>query len=284
MKKMLKTKLSVLLILLLTAVTVMSFGTATVNAKGTTTSQQIGNSTLYIHDFADLLTKDEEKDLIEDLQASYENLNFNILILTTNDTDGKSTMVYSDDYMDALFPYTDKNIGFVIDMKHHKVYINTMGDGIRKISDSEVQRAIDAGYSSLKNEKYSSCFSQMAAYSAKLLSATEGSGVVPTEKNLFSKFLFGMLQYAIAGILIAVFVCYRLIARHRKANMPYTAAAYVANNDYDVVDRETNYIRSFQTIQRGFYSSDTDHSSHSGGGSSHTSSSGRSHGGGGRSF
>ena len=70
-----------------------------------------------------------------------------------------------------------------------------------------------------------------------------------------------------------------IILNHRKANQTVKSTHYMSSEDYKVVGKREKHVRSYDTVQRGYYAS-----SSSSGGSSHSSSSGRSHGGGGRRF
>ena len=96
---------------------------------------------VYIHDLASLLNSSEEQELRELAESYCENFDLNVLFLTTNDANNKSTMVYSDDYMDDLFPVgVENNIAFVIDMDNREYYVNTMGIAIDKLTDAELVR------------------------------------------------------------------------------------------------------------------------------------------------
>jgi uncharacterized membrane protein YgcG len=92
-------KKRILLVIAIAIIILMMRPTFVFAASG---GQDVGGCTVYIHDNADLLSDSEESDLIEDITNKCKNINYNILFLTTDDTGGKSTMVYSDDYMDDM--------------------------------------------------------------------------------------------------------------------------------------------------------------------------------------
>ena len=49
---------------------------------------------------------------------------------------------------------------------------------------------------------------------------------------------------------------FAVIAKHNKANKSISAAAYVGENAYDVHNKNKKYLRSYETVQVGFYKSD----------------------------
>jgi uncharacterized protein len=214
------------------------------------------------------MTDKEETELIEAIDEQCKGLSYNILFLTTDDANGKSTMSYSDDYMDKLFPEgTENNIAFVIDMDNRKIYINTMGKAIENLSDDEIDIGIDRGYDEIKSNDYDGCLLAMASY---CLDELKGPS-----------FITLLLQATPFALLVTAVVVVVLILRHNKINKTVAATSYLMKNDYDVIDKDETFVRSYETIQRDYYKPK---SSSSSGGSSHRSSSGRSHGGGGRSF
>ena len=227
---------------------------------------------IYMRDLADLLTSDEETKLIEWIRKEYKNNQYNILFLTTNNTDGKSTMVYSDDYMDQLFPNTDENIAFVIDMSNREIYVNTMGTTIQKLDDADIDRALDLGFKKITDSKYYDCMKVMSEYCLNDLCG---------KSNFFATFTSNMVGCILFALIATVVVIIILLLMHRKANKAIQAAQYESKEDYEIIDKDVVYERSYQTVQRDYYKPK---SSGSSGGSSHRSSSGRSHGGGGRSF
>jgi uncharacterized protein len=239
--------------------------------NGNQTTITIGKSHIYIHDLANLMTSQEENDLVESIRDKCEQTEYNVLFLTTNETNGKSTMVYSDDYMDALFPVgTENNIAFIIDMDNREIYINTMGEAIRQISDNEIDKALDRGYSKIQEKDYSGCMQAMATYCLSDLQGTDQG------ENAFVDSAMSALP---GSLLVTAIVVIILVVKHNKANKSVAATSYLNNGDYDVICKDETFVRSYETVQHDYYKPKS-----SSGGSSHSSSSGRSHGGGGRKF
>lgn len=249
----------------------------------------IGDSTIYFHDNANLLTKKDKEQIIGLLHdKNADVISYNILFLTCDDVRGKTTMTYSDDYMDELFPDYEHNIAFVIDMDNREIYINTMGNAILSLTDKMIDAALDDAYPYIKNGQYGECLKAMASYCVPRLSDNPGTGA--TNSNIAAygfgtaivQGMLGSMPIALiaAGIIVTV-----LIFKHNSVNKAQSAVRYIEKNNYKVLDKDEVFVRSYTTVQKDFYKpSSSSGSSSSGGGSSHRSSSGRSHGGGGRSF
>lgn len=130
----------------------------------------VGNCHVYIHDDAKLLSGVEQEKLLGVVAKYAEKISFNILFLTYDDAQGKSTMTYSDDYMDNLFPYkAHDNIAFVIDMDNRQYYINTMGKAIEWLDAEEIDEALDKGYDYIADENYVRCLQAVSDYCLKEL-------------------------------------------------------------------------------------------------------------------
>lgn len=287
MKNTFLKRISALALLVLLVLPITTVRAANLTAEGKTQGQPVGKSTVYIHDLADLLTDQQEQDLLKHVQSYCKDIQYNILFLTTNNAEGKTTLVYSDDYMDQLFPHDNENIAFVIDMDNRKIYINTMGTAIQKLSDDMIDKALDKAYPSVKNKDYNGCMKKMSSYCLdKLASAPSngGSHSGTQHRSFFLVFLSRMGRYLVFSIVVAVIVAVALVMNHKKANRAQPSTTYVGQDDYEVTDKQENYIRTYETVMHDYYKKSSSSSGSHSGGSSHRSSSGRSHGGGGRSF
>jgi uncharacterized protein len=246
-----------------------------------------GESVIYMHDLADLLTDSEEKKLMNEIGNRCNGIHYNILFLTTNSSDGKSTMTYSDDYMDELFLIDENNIAFVIDMENREIYINTMGNAILCLTDNMIDQALDRGYNYIANYEYAECMEAMATYCVARLSDNPGAGAVDTPiSNLgfLGALGTGMIRGLLPAIIITAIILFVLVTKHNKANKAQSATSYVSNENYNVIDKDEIFVKSYETVQRDYYKPKSSSSGGGGGGSSHRSSGDRSHGGGGRSF
>lgn len=235
-----------------------------------------GNSAIYMHDLADLLTQEDESALMIHFGNEFEDLHYNVLFLTIDDAEGQSVTTYTDYYMNDLFPDYEHNIAFVIDMDNRKIHINTMGNAIKCLSDDKIDAAIDSAYNFISKEYYVDGLHAMAEYCVKYLSDN------PDAAASKSAFVDGLVSGLIPGAIAAAAVVLILLGIHNKANKVQSATAYIGRDNYVILNKTENHIRTYDTVQRNYYKPKSS-SSGGGGGSSH-SSGGRSHGGGSRSF
>ena len=106
--------------------------------------------TLVIDD-ANLMTTEEVLDLNNKANALSEEFNMDIVILTADNLEGKTTREFADDYFDyngfGVGPNYD-GILFLIDMENRIPYISTTGIGIRYLTDQRLDSILDASYDS----------------------------------------------------------------------------------------------------------------------------------------
>ncbi|MBQ8626058.1 MAG: TPM domain-containing protein [Agathobacter sp.] len=233
------------------------------------------NLAIYIHDNADKISKSDEEKIVNTILSYNDELDFhlNVLVLTYNDSNGKSAMTYSDDYMDKLFPSSENNIAFVIDYDNDELYLNTMGECILRIDDDEVEDCIDDAWYYFEQYEDAEALEVLAESAMRKLTATEVTGILSMFFHLFHPYSI------IAGLIGAIVTTLIINGKHNKNNQPIKTSEYINNNGLKVVDKKEVLTNTYTTKTRIQSSSS---SGGSRGGSSHRSSSGRSHGGGGR--
>lgn len=279
-------------VVILLIVMMASMSISTVFAASDKLNETVGEAEVYVHDLADLLSKSEEEALIDLADDLGSHLKYNILFLTTDDANNKSTMVWSDNYMDELFPIDEDNIAFVIDMDNREIYINTMGKSILCLTDSMIDIALDNAFDYVVDAEYYECMYSMASYCLpRLMNDPPAEGVYDEDgdgnaDSFGDAFVDGMVQGILPGGLVTVVVIVVLLLKHNKANKVISAQQYLGQDGYKVEDKDEIYLRTYTNVHKGYYKPKSSSSSGGsrGGGSSHSSSSGRSHGGGGRRF
>ena len=235
-----------------------------------------------IYDYANLIDDRREASLLELGNKYKDSLKMDIVFVTTNNTNGKSTMEYSDDFYDGIEgpkEYNKNGILFIIDTDNGEVYISTCGRAIRLMSDSEIEYALDEFfYARGNNNDY-------------------GAGMYAMSENAFLNMTYWMSEGAdstfyyirpsfpqiLVSFIVTIILSITMLAKHNKANKTVSASHYIGNNGYKINNKKVNFIREYTNVRRGYYKQSS--SSGRGGhrsGSSHRSSSGRRHGGGGR--
>ena len=90
-----------------------------------------------VYDDAALLTPEEIETLESELDAAGEKTGWNMLMLTTDDTNGKTTQEYADDFFDAIAENGD-GVALLIDMQNRDI----LNDGYEPISDGEYEQCL----------------------------------------------------------------------------------------------------------------------------------------------
>lgn len=99
-----------------------------------------------VADSAAIFSSSEESDLESKLKGLSNQYSMDIVIVTTDDADGKSAREYADDYFD----YNGYGIGadrdgilLLMDFDNREVYISTSGKGIRYLTDARIESILD---------------------------------------------------------------------------------------------------------------------------------------------
>ena len=90
-------------------------------------------------DEADLLTDEEEADILEQLDEISERQECDVAVVTVDGLDGKSAMEYADDFYDYNgygFGEEKDGILLLVSMEERDWYISTCGFGITALTDA----------------------------------------------------------------------------------------------------------------------------------------------------
>lgn len=218
-----------------------------------------------VFDEAGLFTQ-QEKQSLEELTKQYiEKTSLDLVIVTTDDTQGKSTRAYADDfYDDNRFGIGADRSGalFLIDMDNREAYISTHGKAIRILTDRRIREITDAAAKKVGAGAYEEA-------AEIFLEKTDGF-VNPNRLGM------GLGLLAISMVIGAVAVGI-VVYRYQHA---FKADQYELreNSRTNLTNRQDIFVRKYVTSR-------TIPKNNGGGGSStHTSSSGSTHGGGGSRF
>ncbi len=244
-------------------------------------------------DDADLFTPDEEVALNNMISGFQTEHNADFVVVTVNDTDGKSHMDFADDYFD----YNGYGLGdnydgllFLICMNpdHRGYYLSTCGDTIFWYNDATVDRILDNAYDYLVDGDYAGAASS-AIYDAGYYIDNNVRGYdepAPPKEPLTA----GETAATVGGCGIFSFLISNLIGKGHTSSlvkkMKTVRTATDARNyteSFDLTQQSDDFL--FANVVRTEIPKSSSSSGGGGGGHSyHSSSSGRSHGGGGRSF
>ena len=223
-----------------------------------------------VFDYADVLT-DSEETYLEDKCKEYslkDELDY--VIVTTDNSEGKSAMEYADDFFaNNGFGY-NKEMGdgtlFLVTFDTRKYWFSTSGNAINNIDDNEISCMNEEIEKDLRNADYFEAFEKYITLTSK---AYNGK----LSNNILTKWYFNLLIAVVVGAIVTV-----ILGLQQKSKMTVSSNDYSTNMHANPSGNWDRYIRTTTTRTRK--SSD----SKGGGGSSHIGSSGNSHGGGGGSF
>ena len=220
-------------------------------------------------DKADLLTNDEEKKKKKKLNEVSDELNTDVVIVSTNDIEGKSIMAYADDTFD--------NYGYGIGRKGDRSgvilviydngsgsttrWISTSGNCIKAFSDDDIQK-IGSQLAPIMDEgRWQEACTKFVDLSYEQIK--KANSISP----------MGVVVSLVGGVVIAFIIMSIIKKKYKPVQFKANAADYLVNGSLNV----TGAYEQFRTTSV----TKTAIQSNSGGSSTHTSSSGRTHGGGG---
>jgi len=240
-----------------------------------------------VYDKAGLFTEEEIKQIEDDILAKSEVVNIDMIVVTTNDTNGKSSRVYADDYYDELYfaggfgdnaeeGYTS-GILYLINMDAREIYLSTDTENELKYTDTEIENMLDRIYTHVAEANFVYSCREFVSSAVQYGSSYSDSGVRYNEDNAIINIIIRNAMIAL-GIAVVVTLAALIGTRKKQTTNKNT---YLASNGFKKLVNKDLFIRT-TVVKRNIQSNNG-----SGGSSrtsTHTSSSGRSHGGGGRKF
>lgn len=239
-------------------------------------------------DDAGLLNDDEKTKLEEKLREISERQQFDVVVVTTRDLEGKTAEAYADDYFDYNgYGYGDSHDGCLLlfDMGNRYMHLSTTGFGIRALTDAGINYINDEIYLYARNDDWVGAFNSYANNVDKFVTQAKNGqpydvGNMPKAKKTPGEVLKGIGISLVIGLIVGFIAMKKVKGDYEKA-VRYKASAseYLVGGSLQVTGAYENFLYNNVTSRR------IESESSSGGGSStHSGSSGTSHGGGGRSF
>ncbi len=226
------------------------------------------DTSVKVYDYAGLLTEEQLQNLSEKLVTTGQKRKMDLVIVTTDDTKGRSSMEYADDFYDYNgFGFGEENDGvlLLIDMEHRTAWISTTGKAISVINSSRIDKILDKVAPPLTDGEYEkSCLAFVNKTNHYLLD---------------DQFLSPQTFLIFVGISLAVGAIGAAImaASNRLVRKGTQAGAYLSG-EIALTGQNDVFLRS--SVTRTAIPKNTS----GGGGGGHVGSSGASHGGGGRGF
>lgn len=246
-----------------------------------------------VYDKAGLFTGEEAEVLENNAAALGEQLKLDLVIVTINDNEGKTSRDYADDFYDENgFGYGENKDGalLLINMQDREVYISTCGAAIKYLTDARLNNILDKVYPYLSDGKYSdgaaAFLDQVKYYVDMGIPSPSGQSSSGTDTGEYSPgnsstgedaSVDPVVVYLVVSLVIGALVV-GIMANNNRGKVVVNENSYLAGNSINLTDRTDIHVDTrvtHVTIRS---------QSSSGGSSTHSSSSGRTHGGGGRKF
>ncbi|MDD3141408.1 MAG: TPM domain-containing protein [Lachnospiraceae bacterium] len=242
-----------------------------------------------VFDNAGLLSGEEVSVIEDEIDKIQADIQMDVVVVTTDNTGGLSSMEYADNYFDEYeFGTGDAKSGalVLIDMYNRQIYISTNGNMISYLTDKRIEYILDDAYSYLTDKEYSkgilTAIGGIHDYVNKGIpdgAYTYNSDTGETVR--YHKISFFDLLIAVGLSTIIFFIMYVSIANSYKMKKVTGTYLFRENSSVKLDVKEDRFINKAVTFRRIPKAT----GSGGGGGSTiHNSSGGGSHGGGGRSF
>lgn len=240
----------------------------------------------YVVDNADLLTQTEENELSKKLQDISDELQFDVVVVTTNSIGSKTATEYADDYFDYNgYGRGSNNDGalFLVDMGDRKWAISTSGYGIEAIVDSALDDMEEEIVPYLKSGDYDGAFNEFADLTYDIVNDAKNgksysnstTSTIKNHKNIGTNLI---VAFSIgAGISLIIILVYR--SKLKPVKFQKEAKEYIVPGSFNLRRSDDVFLYFNITKVPIPKNNDSDDS-----GSFHSSSSGSSHGGSSGSF
>lgn len=244
-------------------------------------------------DNADLLTDDEESELLAKLDDISRRLNADVAVVTENSIGGETPRDYADDFYDYN-GYKEDGVLLLLSMEERDWYISTKGTVITAITDARREAMADEFVGYLSDGDYMQAFETYAdecyryiegvqnGYYDEGTAYDENSGYYDESGDYNSIAFFpwrtAILISLVIGLVAALIVTGFMRGSLKTVRRKAAAADYVRPGSMNVAYAHDVFLYSH--VSRTEKPKNTD----AGGSATHTSSSGATHGGGGGKF
>ncbi len=241
------------------------------------------NQPLRLADEADILTASEESELLALLNEISERQELDIVVVTVNSLNGKTSRDYADDYYDQHnygFGSQKDGILLLLAMESRDYWISTSGYGIRAFTDAGIDRIENSIVDDLGDGNYAEAFTTYAQLCDDYISQAKNGS--PYDTGNMPKADYNILQYLLIslaiGLVVALIVTGIMRSKLKSVRFKSGASDYMKKESFVLTQSRDIYL--YKTVTRRAKPKNEG----SGGSSTHSSSSGRSHGGGGGKF
>lgn len=230
-----------------------------------------------VYDDAGLFYETEITSLNMELEDLSALTGWDVAVVTTDDAQGKSAVVYADDYY-AQIGFGDNGIIYLLDMDNREIYISTAGAATDYLTDSRLNNIFDTAANFAAQRSYYQAMSVQISMTSDYFNAG-----IPIDQAAAAAKITVVAAAVIIGIIAAVITVVSIIKSYsfKETGNIYE---YSSKSRVNLTVNSDKLVNSFITTRIRPKPKNNSGSGRSGGSSTHRSSSGRIHGGGGRKF
>lgn len=237
-------------------------------------------------DDSDLLTDGEEEYLLDRLDEVSEEYQCDVVIVTVDSLEGKTSREYADDFFDYNgygFGDTYDGVFLLVSMEERDYWISTTGYGIEVFTDAGLDYIEDEFVPYLSSGDYAKSFNTFVDLCEKFLIQAETGQPYDVNNKPFKILEWYYIPLAlIIGFVIAAIVVNIMKSSLTSVRNQKTATNYIRNGSMKITNQRENYL--YHNVSKVRRDTSSSSSGRRGGSSTHRSSSGRSHGGSGGKF
>ena len=261
-------------------------GAAAIAVSAASVSVSAENSEKVVDD-ADILSYSEELALSSKISEVIEKYDYkyDIVIVTTGSKGNKTIEAFADDYYDYNdYGYDSEGSGiiFAVDMGERWWHIGTTGRAINAFTDYGLEKIDDIVIGYLRDGEYYRGFYRFVELADDYMDQYESTGRPYDTNNAHSsdhlakeEIRRNALISVIVGLVVAFAVCMGQKAKLKSARMQTDAQQYIRRGSFRVTNMSDQFL--YRNVSKTRIERNS--GGHSGGSSTHRSSSGRSHGG-----
>lgn len=259
------------------------------------------DTNIKVYDYGKLFSESESKDLSDTAVKIINKQQIDIVIVTIDNSEGKSSRDYADDFYD----YNNFGIGedrsgilMLINMQEREVWISTSGKGIPIYTDKVTDKILDSVYNKLSEGSYYASGKlfleeadryiyvyekEKADYEEKMRMKAQKEPSGPLRENFSMISILAVsifMGFGLGGLITFI------SSRNNNLSDKTQARNYISQEGFKITQKEDSFLNTDTVripIPKSKPASNTTFDS-TRSSSTHTSSSGRTHGGGGRKF
>lgn len=230
-----------------------------------------------VYDDAGLFYETEITSLNMELEDLSALTGWDVAVVTTDDAQGKSAVVYAADYY-AQIGFGDNGIIYLLDMDNREIYISTAGAATDYLTEGRIDNIFDTAADYAAQRSYYQAMSVQISMTSDYFNAG-----IPVDQAAAAAKITVIAAAVIIGIIAAVISVVSIIKSYGSKE-PGNIYEYSSKSKVNLTVNSDKLVNSFITTRIRPKPKNNSGGGRSGGSSTHRASSGRMHGGGGRKF